>query len=41
MIPLVVLVGYTNSGKTTLINQLAALEDFPQGDKLFLTLDSQ
>ena len=39
MIPLVVLVGYTNSGKTTLINRLAS-ENFPQGDKLFLTLDS-
>lgn len=39
MVPLVVLVGYTNSGKTTLINQLSA-SDLPQGDKLFLTLDS-
>ena len=39
MIPLVVLVGYTNSGKTTLINRLSA-ENFPHGDKLFLTLDS-
>lgn len=39
MIPLVVLVGYTNSGKTTLINRLAS-SNFPQGDKLFLTLDS-
>ncbi len=39
MIPLVVLVGYTNSGKTTLINHLSS-SNFPQGDKLFLTLDS-
>jgi GTP-binding protein HflX len=39
MIPLVVLIGYTNSGKTTLINRLAS-SNFPQGDKLFLTLDS-
>jgi GTP-binding protein HflX len=39
MVPLIVLVGYTNSGKTTLINNLAAA-DFEQGNKLFLTLDS-
>ncbi len=39
MVPLVVLVGYTNSGKTTLINKLSS-SNFEQGDKLFLTLDS-
>lgn len=39
MAPLVVLVGYTNSGKTTLINNLTS-SNFAQGDKLFLTLDS-
>jgi GTP-binding protein HflX len=39
MDPLIVLVGYTNSGKTTLINNLAS-SNFAQGDKLFLTLDS-
>ncbi|MCK4905850.1 GTPase HflX [bacterium] len=39
MIPLIVLVGYTNSGKTTLTNTLSS-SDFAQGDKLFLTLDS-
>lgn len=40
MIPLIVLVGYTNSGKTTLINHLAD-SDYPKGNKLFLTLDSR
>ncbi len=39
MDPLIVLVGYTNSGKTTLINNLSS-SNFAQGDKLFLTLDS-
>ncbi|MBU1630578.1 MAG: 50S ribosome-binding GTPase, partial [Candidatus Omnitrophica bacterium] len=39
MTPLIVLVGYTNSGKTTLTNTLSS-SDFAQGDKLFLTLDS-
>jgi GTP-binding protein HflX len=38
--PLAVLVGYTNSGKTTLINRLADAS-FPQGNQLFLTLDSR
>ena len=39
MTPLIVLVGYTNSGKTTLLNHLSS-SNLPQGDKLFLTLDS-
>ncbi|MDD5455124.1 MAG: GTPase HflX [Candidatus Ratteibacteria bacterium] len=39
MVALVVLIGYTNSGKTTLINRIAS-SNFAQGDKLFLTLDS-
>jgi len=38
-VPMIVLVGYTNSGKTTLINKLSS-SNFEHGDKLFLTLDS-
>ncbi len=37
-IPLVTLIGYTNSGKTTLLNKLTGSEGFEE-DKLFATLD--
>lgn len=37
-IPLVALVGYTNAGKSTLLNQLTGSEVFAE-DKLFATLD--
>ncbi len=37
-IPLVALVGYTNAGKSTLINALSGSEEFVE-DKLFATLD--
>ncbi|MBS3766028.1 GTPase HflX, partial [Candidatus Bipolaricaulota bacterium] len=36
--PIVALIGYTNSGKTTLLNQLTESEGFEE-DKLFATLD--
>ncbi len=36
--PIVALIGYTNSGKTTLINKLTGSEGFEE-DKLFATLD--
>jgi GTP-binding protein HflX len=36
--PVVALVGYTNAGKTTLLNQLAGSQSFTE-DKLFATLD--
>ncbi|MCF7875650.1 GTPase HflX [Candidatus Bipolaricaulota bacterium] len=36
--PIVALIGYTNSGKTTLLNQLTGAEGFEE-DKLFATLD--
>ena len=38
-IPLVALVGYTNAGKSTLLNALCAAEVFVE-DKLFATLDT-
>lgn len=37
-IPLIALIGYTNSGKTTLLNTLTGSEGFEE-DKLFATLD--
>ena len=37
-LPLVALVGYTNAGKSTLLNRLTGAEAFA-GDKLFATLD--
>ncbi len=37
-IPLIALIGYTNSGKTTLLNKLTGSEGFEE-DKLFATLD--
>jgi GTP-binding protein HflX len=37
-IPVVAIVGYTNSGKSTLLNRLSGA-DVPTGDKLFATLD--
>ena len=40
MLPMIALVGYTNSGKTTLINKLSGA-DLPAGDALFMTLDSR
>jgi GTP-binding protein HflX len=39
-LPLVALVGYTNSGKTTLLGKLARREDVSGSDKLFATLDT-
>lgn len=36
--PIVALIGYTNSGKTTLLNRLTGAEGFEE-DKLFATLD--
>jgi len=39
-IPMIALVGYTNSGKTTLVNKLSG-SDLPAGDALFITLDSR
>ena len=36
--PVVALVGYTNAGKTTLLNRLAG-SHFPAADRLFVTLD--
>jgi GTP-binding protein HflX len=37
-LPVVALVGYTNGGKTTLLNRLAGSR-FPAADRLFMTLD--
>jgi len=37
-LPVVALVGYTNAGKTTLLNRLAGSR-FPAADQLFVTLD--
>jgi GTP-binding protein HflX len=37
-LPVVALVGYTNAGKTTLLNRLAG-SSFPAADQLFVTLD--
>jgi GTP-binding protein HflX len=37
-LPVVALVGYTNAGKTTLLNRLAG-SHFPAADQLFVTLD--
>ncbi|MBI4241230.1 MAG: GTPase HflX [Candidatus Rokubacteria bacterium] len=37
-LPVVALVGYTNAGKTTLLNRLAG-SSFPVADRLFVTLD--
>ncbi|MBI4608876.1 MAG: GTPase HflX [Candidatus Rokubacteria bacterium] len=37
-LPVVALVGYTNAGKTTLLNRLAGAA-FPAADQLFVTLD--
>ncbi len=37
-LPVVALVGYTNAGKTTLLNRLAGAA-FPTADQLFVTLD--
>ena len=37
-LPVVALVGYTNAGKTTLLNRLAG-SAFPTADQLFVTLD--
>lgn len=37
-LPVVALVGYTNAGKTTLLNQLTG-SHFPVADQLFVTLD--
>ncbi len=37
-VPVVALVGYTNSGKTTLFNRLTSSEEFAE-DRLFATLD--
>jgi GTP-binding protein HflX len=37
-VPVVALVGYTNSGKTTLFNRLSASKEFAE-DRLFATLD--
>ena len=37
-LPVVALVGYTNAGKTTLLNRLAG-SNFPAADQLFVTLD--
>lgn len=37
-LPVVALVGYTNAGKTTLLNRLAG-SSFPVADQLFVTLD--
>jgi GTP-binding protein HflX len=37
-VPVVALVGYTNSGKTTLFNRLSASREFAE-DRLFATLD--
>jgi len=38
-VPVIALVGYTNSGKSTLLNTLSGLEDAFAEDKLFATLD--
>ena len=37
-LPVVALVGYTNAGKTTLLNRLSG-SSFPAADRLFVTLD--
>ena len=39
-LPLAALVGYTNSGKTTLLGKLAHRQDISGSDKLFATLDT-
>ncbi len=39
-VPTIAIVGYTNSGKTTLLNTLTHSQ-LPSGDKLFLTLDTR
>ncbi len=39
--PVVCLVGYTNAGKSTLLNALAATEDAYVDDRLFATLDTK
>jgi len=39
-LPLAALVGYTNSGKTTLLGKLARRDDISGSDKLFATLDT-